>query len=215
MFFCAFLRLALVVHRGFIPDDVHHDGVLHEVRILFDDLPKPEFHDVVPAVLVEVQRDLGAALISAALGDFVAAVAARFPGPRFVVSGGAGFERDLVGDHEGRVKADAELADQFRIVLGLVFLKFLHELPSAGTGDGADVALEFLLGHADAVVLDSERLGFVVDKELDPELRIVLDEIFVGKCTETQSVDRVRSVADQFPQKDILVRVERVNDQIE
>ena len=76
LFFRAFLRLALVVHRGLVPDDVHHDRVLHEVGIFLDNLPEPELDDVVPAAFVKVQSDLGAALVTAALGDFVGAVAA-------------------------------------------------------------------------------------------------------------------------------------------
>ena len=179
LFFRAFLRLALVVQRGFVSDDVHHDRVLHEVGIFLYNLTEPEFHDVIPAALVEVQGDLGAALVSAALGDFVSAVAARFPRPRLVTGGGAGFERHLVGDHERGVKPDAELADQLRLVLGVAFLQFLHELARAGAGDSADVFLEFLLGHADAVVLDPERLGLVVHEELDAELRVVLHQFLV------------------------------------
>ena len=155
-----------------------------------------------------MQCDLGAALVTVSLGDFIGSAAARFPRPRLVAAGVAGFECHLVCNHEGRVEPDAELADQFRVVIDLAFLEFLHELPCARTGNGADVGLEFVACHPDAVVLDTEGFGLVVHMEFYTKLRIVLYQFLVRQSLEAQSVDRIRCVADKFPQEDILVRVE-------
>ena len=208
MFLGALLRFALIIHRSFVSDDVHHYRVLHEVGIFLDNLPESEFHDVIPATLVQVQCDLGAALVTVSLGDFIGSAAARFPRPRLVAAGVAGFECHLVRNHEGRVEPDTELANQFWVVLDLAFLEFLHELPCTRTGNGADIGLKFIACHADAVVLDAEGFGLVVHVELYAKLRIILYQFLVGQGLEAQPVDRIRSVADKLPQEDILVRVE-------
>ena len=208
MFLGALLRFAFIVHRSFVSDDIHHYRVLHEVGIFLDNLPESEFHDVIPAALVQVQSNLGAALVTVSLGDFIGSAAARFPRPRLVAAGVARFECHLVRNHEGRVEPDTELADQFRVVFDLAFLQFLHELPCTGTGNSADVGLEFIACHADAVVLDAEGFSLVINVELYAKLRIVLYQFFVGQGLEAQPVDRIRSIADKLPQEDILVRVE-------
>ena len=130
------------------------------------------------------------------------------PRPRLVAAGVAGFECHLVRHHEGRVEPDTELANQFWVVLDLAFLECLHELPCTRTGNGADVGLEFIACHADAVVLDAEGFGLVVHVELYTKLRIVPYKFLVGQGLEAQPVDRIRSVADKLPQEDVLVRVE-------
>src|SRR5207248_10894082 len=67
-------------------------------------------------------------------------------------------QRHLVGDHERRVEADAELPDQAlrgRGVLGL--LDLLQQGRGPGLGDGADQLHHLVPGHPDAVVADGQR----------------------------------------------------------
>ena len=52
--------------------------------------------------------------------------------------GAARLDRDAVGDDEAAVEADAELADQLRVLL-LVALERRHELARAALGDRAEV----------------------------------------------------------------------------
>ena len=76
-------------------------------------------------------------------------------------AGGIGAARqhlDPVGDDEGRIEADAELADQLRILL-LVAGQALEELGGARLGDGAQVRDRFVAAHADAVVADRQGAG--------------------------------------------------------
>src|SRR5438105_412086 len=68
----------------------------------------------------------------------------------------------LVGDDERRVEADAELADQVR-VLRLVAGQRIEELTRTGPGDRADVGYDFVARHADAVVGDCNRAGFRIE----------------------------------------------------
>ena len=67
----------------------------------------------------------------------------------------------MVGHHEGGVEAHAELADDVGGVLPAVLLlgQLLLELEGAAAGDGAQVLLQLLLRHADAVVGDGQGAG--------------------------------------------------------
>ena len=67
---------------------------------------------------------------------------------------------DAIGDHEGRVEADAELADQAGAVLGLG--QPGEKGFGAGTRDGAEIVDQLLPVHADAVVDHRKRAGLLV-----------------------------------------------------
>ncbi len=76
--------------------------------------------------------------------EVAGAVAISSARPRSAGSAGAArFDRDLVGDDEARIEADAELADQLRVLL-LVALQLPTELPRAALGDRAEVGDRFL-----------------------------------------------------------------------
>lgn len=78
---------------------------------------------------------------------------------------------DLVGDHERRVEADAELPDQtFRSCGVLGLLDLLQQAGGAGLGDGADQLNEIVAGHADAVVPDGQGAGVLVDLQRDLQI---------------------------------------------
>ena len=64
----------------------------------------------------------------------------------------------MVGHHKGGVEAHAELADDVGGVLPAVLLlgQLLLELEGAAAGDGAQVLLQLLLRHADAIVGDGQ-----------------------------------------------------------
>ena len=168
-------------------------------------------------LLFQVQDDVGAARLLFALLDGVAAVAGRFPaGSRSpCLPPLAGDERDPVGHHEGGVEADAELADQLRVVLDGFLLQALHEGAGAGAGDGADVLLHLGDRHADAVVADGEGAGPLVGDDLDLPVAVPLQKRFAGVGFEADLVDGVGGVGDQFPQEDVLVGVEGMDDEVE
>ena len=79
---------------------------------------------------------------------------------------------DLVGNDEGRIEADAELADQVR-VLGLVAGQRREEFPGAGLGDGAEVFDGFIAAQSDAVVGDGDGARRLVEGNADLEIGVV------------------------------------------
>src|SRR5690606_29001451 len=112
-------------------------------------------------------------------------------------AGAAGAHGDAVGDHEGRVEADAELADQARIRLP-VLAQRLQEPAGAGTGDAADVGHDLVAVHADAGVAHGDRARVPVPAHLDPQLGVAGQQVGVADRLEAQLVAGVRGVGYQL-----------------
>src|SRR5699024_3419006 len=106
----------------------------------------------------------------------------------------------------------AELADDIHVGVGR---KVLLELQRAALGDGAQIFLHLLLGHADAVVGDGQKAVFLVCLESDSKVGPVEAHALVGQCLICQLVDGVGGVGDDLPQEDLLIRIDRVNQQIQ
>ena len=73
----------------------------------------------------------------------------------------------MLCDHERGIEADAELADNLHAVL--LFVR-LFKVQGARLRDRAEVFLEFLVGHAAAVVFDHKAAVLLVGRELDEEV---------------------------------------------
>ena len=164
----------------------------------------------------QMQRDLGAARRPSPSSRRRIAAAVGLPAHalRRRLAGAARLDRDLVGDDERRIEADAELADQVRVLL-LVAGQLREELARARLGDRAEVRDHFVAVHADAVVADGERprRGVVVDA--DRELGIVLEQRLIVERLEAQLVAGVGRVRDQLAQEDLAVRIQRVDHQVQ
>lgn len=118
---------------------------------------------LIGGVVLQVHDDVGAVLSALGRLDVIAVDAVGFPGPGLVASDGAGDDAHLLAHHEGGVETDAELADDVHIgevvealrLAGLAFGSGLglgsFEFERVGMGDGAEVLVQFVLGHADAV----------------------------------------------------------------
>ena len=123
---------------------------------------------------------------------------------------------NFVGDHENGVEADAELADEVGVLAGVAG-KLCEEILGAGPGDGAEVRDEVFLAHAGAG--DDEGLvGFVEFKVDARRIDAISNErpvLLVGEAEVAQLVERVGGVGDELAEKDLGVRVERVNDQLQ
>ena len=158
--------------------------------------------------------DLGADLITVNLRDGIAVGAAGFPLDALLLAVLAGENRDLVGDHKGRVKADAELADDAQI-LGLAVVHLRLERAGAGLGNDAQVGLRLLQAHADAVVLDGEGAGLLVRDHIDAKVGAVEADVLVRQRQVAELVNGVGRVGDDLTQKDLLVGVYGVDHQIE
>jgi hypothetical protein len=172
--FAPFLHVAFVVAFVFGPLDFHADGVRDEIGVFLDDLADfPGFgvfdqFVLVALFLFQMEGDGGAGGVAVGFLEGVGAVAFGFPAGGFLFAGAAGEEGHAVGDHEGGVEADAELADEFgRDGVLFEFLPLAEELLGAGAGDGADVLDDLVAAHADAGVVDGDGPGRFVGFDAD------------------------------------------------
>ena len=124
---------------------------------------------------------------------------------------------DLVRDHEHRVETDAELPDQVgqRRVGRALVLQLLQKVRRAGLGNRAQVFDQLVAVHTDAVVGDRQGPLLPINREPDGQLALVLIEALVGECLEAQLLSRIGGVGDKFTQENLLVGIERANNEIE
>ena len=165
-------------------------------------------------VVLEREDDVGAAVLARAVLDGVALEAVALPHVRHVLAPGARDDLDLLGHHEGGVEAHTELADDVDVI-ALVLGVGLLELLRAGVGDGAQVALELVGRHADAVVRDGEGAGVLVGRDADGEAVLVELDVRVGEALEVELVLRIGRVGDELAEEDLLVGVDRVDHEVE
>jgi hypothetical protein len=92
------------------------------------------------------------------------ALAVRRPQPGHIRPGAARHHLDPLGHHEGRIKADAEPADQRGLVVGLFGLDAVEKRLGARARDGAERLGELVAAHADAVVLDGQAFLLGIDR---------------------------------------------------
>ncbi len=129
-------------------------------------------------------------------------------------AGAARLHGDAIGDDEGRVEADAELADELG-VLALLALQAGDELARSALGDGAQVLHRLGEAHADAVVGNGEGAGLGVERDAHLEVRRVLPQRGLVERLEAQLVAGVGGVGDQLAEEDLLVGIERVGDEVQ
>ena len=144
------------------------------------------------------------------------ALAVRRPAPGLPGAGAARLDDDLVGHHEGRIEADAELADQrLRLGPGVLGGELVEKGFGAGAGDRAEACGQILAGHADAVVGDGQGLGVLVERDRDREGRAVGDELGLGDRLVAQLLAGVGGVGDEFADEDFPVGIDRMNHQMQ
>jgi len=141
-----------------------------------------------------LRHDRGAGRVHFGLADLVFASTGRTPQGcgrvGSVLAGPLGRQFDFVGDHERRIESDAELADQFGPLLDFLFAEALEKALGAGIGDGADVGLDLVCRHADAVVGDGDRAGGLVDEQGHaPALGGFADRLEENLAVRIQRVD--------------------------
>lgn len=154
-----------------------------------------------------------ARLPPAGAGDLEAGAAGGRPGPDVALAGTAADHDDPVGDHEGGIEADAELADQAETVLGLFQLR--HEGLGAGAGDGAEMVDQLLPLHADTVVGDGERSRRLVRDDADLEGVALAQQRRTCDRLVAQLVAGVRGVGDELAQEDVGLRIDGMNHEVQ
>ncbi len=81
--------------------------------------------------------------------------------------------------------------------------------------DGSEPLHHFLAAHADAVVFDRETFVVGVDQERDAQGRVIAEQGRAGDRFVTQLFARVGGVRNQLADEDLLVGIDRVDDQVE
>ena len=187
---------------------VHDDGMLDEVGELLDDLRSVPLVEELLRVLLEMQDHVGAAgrFLARLDGEFALAVGlpahafvGRRPMPRQ--------HRHAVGDHERRVEADAELADQVRAAACPPAVAGSPERPACrngrwcrGSRRSSRRDMPTPLSQIVSVLLALSATILIFQSLLPSSFVLVLERI------EAHLVDGVAGVADQFAQEDLLVR---------
>ena len=210
----------------------HLDRIAHVVAVALDELREPVLagegaEGLVGGVVLQVHDDVGAVLGALGRLDVVAVDAVGFPGPGLVASDGAGDDAHLLAHHEGGVEADAELADDVHVgevveplrLAGLGIGSGLGlgglELEGIGMGDGAQVLVQLVFGHADAVVGHGD--GALVGGKAHRDGQVVAahGHLGVGEAAEVQLVHGIRRVGDELAQENLAVGVDGVNHEVE
>ena len=184
------------------------------VGVFFDDFLDAPAVGEGRAFLVEVQS-YGSAVGFAGCGlDVKASFAVGGPAVGLLFSGFAGDDFDLVGDHEGAVKADAELADEIGILAGVAG-ELGEKILGAGASDGAEMGDQIFFIHADAGVGEGDGFGFFVESEIDAGVEVESLVGLVGEGEVAELVEGVGGVGDELAEEDFRVGVKRVDDELE
>ena len=146
--------------------------------------------------------------------DGITLDAVGFPRPGLVGAERTRNDAHLLAHHEGGVEAHAELADDID-VSGLVLGVLRLELEGIGMRDGAQVAVEVVFAHADAVIGHRDRARVGIERDGDGQIRAVNLQSLIGQAAEIELVDRVGRVGDKLAQKDLAIGVDRVDHEVE
>ncbi|MNO68406.1 hypothetical protein D3C76_592350 [compost metagenome] len=156
------------------------------VGVLLDDVAQtPAIGELVFTGL-QVQDDASAALGLVDGCDFEIAFAFGRPMHAFAgrAAGATAEHIDFVGDDEGGVETDTELADQVRVFL-LVAGQVLHEIGGAGLGDGTQVGDRVFAAHADTVVFEGDGFSVLVEAHADFQFGATFQQLWLGQGFET------------------------------
>ena len=126
---------------------------------------------------------------------------------------------DALGDHEGGIEANPELPDQLvgqssAILAILAALRRLDKCLGAGTCDGAKRVFHLFGGQADTIVADGQTACLLVAADGDLAVNH-LGRITCAQHGELALVDGVGRVGDQFAKENLLLRIQRIDDDIE
>ena len=194
---------------------VEVDGEVDEFGVALHQRFELGLFEVLLRLFLEVDVDLDAATerFALVLGDGKVTIRARLPDPLLVVVVVLGANLHKVGDQVHRVESDTELADE-RHVAALGHL--VQERGRSGLGDRAQVVHQVILGHADASIANREHLLLLISLDANVQVGVItLPELtLVRQRHESNLIQRIRSVRDQLSQEDVLVRVQRVDDDV-
>ena len=219
--------VAGVLGLGFLAALGHHhlDRVTHIVTVLLNQaLETPLGQEAIVGlglavgvellVLAQRQDDVGTVLSTLAILDGVALKTVGLPNVGGILAISAADDPHVAGNHKGGVETHAKLTDDVDIgalLLGVLGLKLL----GAGMGDGAQVALELLGGHADTVIRNSDAAGVLIKGDTDGQVALVEFDTRILKALKVELVDGIARVGDKLAQEDFLIGVDGVDHEVE
>ena len=193
---------------------VSQDRKADMVGVGLNDLPQTMRLEELALVGGEMERHGRPPIGTLGGGDGKAALAVRRPQPGRGFARPSGQHVNPVRDHESGIEADAELTDQRQVLLCIAG-KLSEKGLGSGAGDGAQRIDQLLPVHADAVVFDRQAAPVLVDDEANSELGVTLGQMRVHDRLVAKAVTGVRSVRNQLAEKNLLMGVEGVGNDVE
>ena len=196
----------------------HADGETDIIGILLYQFPELPFLQkftvmLILGIILQVHDDLGTDIGLITLCNGVAIRAGGLPLIGGVAAELPGTDRHLIADHERRVEAHAELADHVS-VLGVIS-HLLLELVGTGGGDDAQIVLQILLVHADAVIRNGDGPGVLVDRQVDLEVLPGQLHAVIRQSLIAQLVAGIAGVGENLPEKNLLMGINGVDHQVQ
>ena len=119
---------------------------------------------------------------------------------------------NFLGNHEAGIEADAKLADNINVVALVIGILFL-ELLRSGMGNRAEIFIELVFCHADAVVADGDSSSVFIKRKVDCQSVRYIDILF-DKALKGEFVKRVRSIGNELAQEDLAIGIDGVDHEI-
>mmetsp|Transcript_17170 Transcript_17170/g.41323 ORF Transcript_17170/g.41323 Transcript_17170/m.41323 type:complete len:632 (+) Transcript_17170:278-2173(+) len=210
-------RLGLIQLLHLLPL-LHLQREGHKARILLGGLLDLTLARKLGGVALEVQDDLGAALETVHLRDREGPHAVALPDVAGAEAGvgGSGEDLHLVGHDKRGVEAHPELADDVAVGAGAPRRGVVHEIQGPTLGNGSELVDHLLAGHADACVCDGEDTPGFVCLNGDLQWHITVRNIRQpGLLQEPQLLTCITGVGNQLPDKDLLVGVQRLGNDVQ
>ena len=219
--------IASILGLGLLADLGHHhlDRVAHIVAVLLNQaLEAPLGQEAIVGlglavgiellVLAQRQDNIGTVLGALAVLDGITLKTIRLPHVGGILAISAADDLHVAGDHKGGVETHAKLTDDVDIgtlLLGVLSLKLL----GAGMGDGAQIALELLGGHADTVIRNGDGTGIFIKGNTDGQVALVELDTRILQALKVELVDGIARVGDKLAQEDFLIGVDGVDHEVE
>jgi hypothetical protein len=179
--------------------------------VLFDEVLQAALLKVLGHVVLELEDDLGTTVERLAIvgDDLEGTTGIGDPSVLNVVIV-LGDDSDLLGNQVSGVETYTELTDHADVGTGG---DGLHEGTGTGLGDGTEIVDEIRLLHTDTSIPDGESVGGFVRDDLDAELRLSFELLGLLDRSVADLVEGIGGVGDKLSEEDLLVTVERVDDE--
>ena len=193
----------------------HANGVAHVVAVMQNQMTQTLFGQEFVVILfgrafLDGQNDVGTVRFALGRLNGVALHAVAFPSVRLIASECAGHNAHVVGHHKRRVETNAELANNVNVGTLLLSVFGLERL-AVGVSDGAQVLVQLVLAHANAVIGNNNSARALVEVHANAQLVFVNGGRFVGQALEVQLVHGIGRVRNELTKEDLFIRVNGVD----